>query len=55
MLLWAGRKAIWKGIHVVILERVSREYVKVAYERNEMIIRIVRVCDVKRRPRRGWA
>ena len=53
MLLWAGRKAVWKGIHVVILERVSREYVKVAYERNDMIVRIVRVGDVERKPRRG--
>lgn len=48
MILFRGRKAIWKGKNVIILEVLAYGRVKVAYESNGMIL-IVKRDDVERR------
>jgi len=52
MILWEGRKAMWKDREVIIVEKISKDRVKVAYASNYLVQRIVKREDLS--PLRRW-
>lgn len=53
MILYEGRTVSWKGHNVVIMHKVSSDRVKVCYESNPRVQRIVKVEDLKPK-KTGW-
>lgn len=49
MWLFEGRTVAWRGREVVILEKISRERVKVAFASNPRVIRHVKTCELEKR------
>lgn len=49
MWLFEGRTVSWRGREVVILERISRERVKVAYASSPRVIRYVKAEEIEKR------
>ena len=52
MFLFEGRKVTWKGRDVIVLEVLTHDRVKVAYESNNLVTRIVKREDIQRRWRK---
>lgn len=50
MFLYEGRKVIWKGREVIVIERVGNDRVKVASAKNTRMMWIVKVADVQKKP-----
>lgn len=50
MILYEGRKVIWKGREVIVLYRVGIDRVKVASATNPKMMWIVKVADVQKKP-----
>lgn len=55
MILYEGRRVKWKGRNVIVLERITKDRVKVCYESNPFVVRIVKRADIQRRERKkAW-
>jgi hypothetical protein len=50
MFLYEGRKVLWKGREVIVIQRVGIDRVKVASAANSNMIWIVKVADVQKKP-----
>ena len=53
MILFEGRTVSCKGHNVVIMHKITRDRVKVCYESNPRVQRIVKVEDLKPK-KAGW-
>lgn len=46
MFLWRGRNVWWNGHEVIVLEKINKERVKIAYKHNSSVVRIVKREDI---------
>lgn len=46
MILCEGRKAMWQGREVIVVEKITKDRVKVAYASNYHVQRIVKREDL---------
>lgn len=50
MLLYEGRKVLWRNREVRVIKRVWPDRVKIASAKNPRMMWIIKVADVKRKP-----
>lgn len=48
MFLWRGRNVWWNDHEVIVLEKINKERVKIAYKYNSSIVRIVKRKDISK-------
>ena len=54
MILWEGREVYWQGRKVIVVEKITKDRVKVAFASNNRVMRIVKREDLYKPPRRRW-
>ena len=50
MILFAGRKVIWRNREVIVVERIACDRVKIASATNPKMMWIVKAADVEKKP-----
>lgn len=51
MILYEGRKVIWKNREVIVVERIGWDRVKVVSATNQKMMWIVKAIDLQKRPK----
>ena len=51
MILYEGRNVLWKDRECVVIRRIIRDRVLIAYASNPRVQRIVKVADLEKMPR----